>query len=761
MKDHFKERSTRTYRQKQLFTKAELEERESVCVHEQPAFCTAACPLKLDAREFVRLVGIGDIKTARAMLERIAPFPYILASGCHSPCVSKCRLSEVSEGISIGALERYVMANAPAPAGKGLLKFKKKKKAAVFGGSLFALAVAGEMANKSYPTTFYVAESEAADIIRSCASFLSDGDMETETKRLLAMDIDIIYNSQLGASFIDSLKDKFDLVFASSELLGEKPDQITLINSSGIITDSGNNKEVIDSLFDARRAGITADRLAQSLDPKSSRGDEGPFESRLYTDLSEVIPSSQIAENEGYTKEEAIAEASRCIQCACTECMKACIYLREFKRHPRLLTREIYNNTGIIMGDHTLNRAMNSCSLCKQCSVTCPFGYDMADICQKARANMVDTDKLSLAVHEFALLDMLFSNSEAFLSMLPPDKENCEYVFFPGCQAGAVSPETIIKSYADLRERLTGDIALMLGCCGAIAHWAGRTELYDEMKDFIKSEMAKLNNPKIIAGCPTCRNTLSEYLDVPVIGIWDILSDLGLPENTEKASGKAVIQDACAARCDSETQDKIRDLTKKLGYTVSEPQNTKDRCSCCGYGGLVSYANRDMAKDMANDRLKGVSDELNLTYCMACSDRFKREGADSKHILELIYGTAKDGLTDISEKRKNRLTLKQSLLSDVWGINVLDEVLDFELKISDEARIIMDDRMILESDIIAVMKDYHINKEAVYDVKTELSIATKRIGNVSFWVKFTSEGENAYNVVGAYSHRMTISKRGR
>ena len=91
MKDHFKERSTRTYRQKQLFTKAELEERESVCVHEQPAFCTAACPLKLDAREFVRLVGIGDIKTARAMLERIAPFPYIRASGCHSPCVSKCR----------------------------------------------------------------------------------------------------------------------------------------------------------------------------------------------------------------------------------------------------------------------------------------------------------------------------------------------------------------------------------------------------------------------------------------------------------------------------------------------------------------------------------------------------------------------------------------------------------------------------------------------------------------------------------------------
>ena len=38
----FTERSTRVYRTKQLYTKDELAARESLCVHEQSAFCAAS-----------------------------------------------------------------------------------------------------------------------------------------------------------------------------------------------------------------------------------------------------------------------------------------------------------------------------------------------------------------------------------------------------------------------------------------------------------------------------------------------------------------------------------------------------------------------------------------------------------------------------------------------------------------------------------------------------------------------------------------------
>ena len=147
----FTERSTREYRTKMLYTKEELAARESLCVHEQPAFCSAACPLRIDARELTRLAAEGDFTAARAMLERAAPFARILAAGCEAPCAAKCRLGEV-EGCESGnmpALERAAMRHGQPRTGRGLLKFKKKKTAAVFGAELFTPIVAAELAGKS------------------------------------------------------------------------------------------------------------------------------------------------------------------------------------------------------------------------------------------------------------------------------------------------------------------------------------------------------------------------------------------------------------------------------------------------------------------------------------------------------------------------------------------------------------------------------------------------------------------------------------
>ena len=77
--------STHVYRQKQLFTKEELETRESLCVHEQPAYCNAACPLKLDTKAMVAALAAGDFTKTLALYEKITPFPHILSAGCEAP----------------------------------------------------------------------------------------------------------------------------------------------------------------------------------------------------------------------------------------------------------------------------------------------------------------------------------------------------------------------------------------------------------------------------------------------------------------------------------------------------------------------------------------------------------------------------------------------------------------------------------------------------------------------------------------------------
>ena len=52
--------STHVYCQKRMFTKEELEAIEHLCVHEQPPYCNAACPLKLDTKAMVAAIAAGD-----------------------------------------------------------------------------------------------------------------------------------------------------------------------------------------------------------------------------------------------------------------------------------------------------------------------------------------------------------------------------------------------------------------------------------------------------------------------------------------------------------------------------------------------------------------------------------------------------------------------------------------------------------------------------------------------------------------------------
>ena len=89
----------------------------------------------------------------------------------------------------------------------------------------------------------------------------------------------------------------------------------------------------------------------------------------------------------------------------------------------------------------------------------------------------------------------------------------------------------------------------------------------------------------------------------------------------------------------------------------------------------------------------------------------------------------------------------------------MESKLDFQLEYTPQARESMDERMILTDDVAAVLIDYRLTKEAVLDEENNLLIARKRIGNATFWVKFTQVGENSYLVYSAYSHRMQVVRR--
>ena len=745
--------STHVYRQKRLFTKEELEARESLCVHEQPPYCNAACPLKLDTKAMLAAISSGDFNKAMALYEKITPFPHILSAGCEAPCEGTCKLRELGDGLSIRALEAAAVRYGDGAKRKGLLR-KKTKKCAVFGADLFSLFLAGELAKKMYPVTVYCAESDHDSLIRACVPGLPEEVHSAAAADLKKIDIQFAFNADPVSAYAEAAC-KYDLVCASYEVAeqlypGLEIDEAVMVcREHTLIT--GRTVGVLGAAFGAKKAALSADRLAQGLDPANTRGEEGSVETKLYTNLEGVLPSERIP---CVDQESAMAEASRCIQCKCDECIKGCAYLQHYNKFPRILTREIYNNVSIIMGDHMMNKPINACSLCGQCSVLCPNGYDMAEVCHLARQNMVFTGKMSLAVHEFALMDMVFSNDEAFLCRPQPGLEKCKYVFFPGCQATAIAPATVRAAYLDLCDRLEGGVALMLGCCGAICDWAGRYEMYEDTVRFLDEKLAELGDPIVIAGCPTCKKQLSRH---ETVGVWEVLESIGLPERAKRLEKGIAVHDACGARGDHETQASIRRIAESLGCTVTETEYEGDKAPCCGYGGLTQYTNREVAKKMT-DKCLERSDLPYLSYCMACRDRFAREGRESMHILELVYGTSADHCPDISAKRYNRLGLKQELLTDVWNEEVEAMELGFTIEYTPEAEAMMDERMILKTDVIRVLQSLRETGEAILDEETGLTVTRARLGNVTFWVKFT-ETDTGYLIHRAYSHRMTIQTR--
>ena len=416
--------STHVYHVNRM-SKEEMDHMISLCVHEQPAYCVAACPFKADTKEMLFYAAKGNFKKALGIYEKITPFPMILCSGCTAPCEEKCRLCELGDGISIREVERAIVRYGEPGKRSSVFRIRKKKKAAIFGSGLFPLFLAGELEKKMYPTTIYCKEEDYESYIAAAAGHLLESDRSNEAKRLKSMDLSFEFGCSLNLPFIREKMELADVVCASEEvakmLAPEEAADVGIMLREQAKIVSGPAESVMDAAFAAKRAALTVDLLVQNLSPHSNRGSEGAVTTKLYTNMEGIHVSNKIfCGQDGYSKEEAVEEAKRCIQCHCDECMKGCVYLSEYQKHPGILAREIYNNTQIIMGDHPMNKPMNACALCGQCTVICPNGFDMSQVCKSARENMVSTDKMPLAPHEFALMDMLFSNSEAFLSRPQP-----------------------------------------------------------------------------------------------------------------------------------------------------------------------------------------------------------------------------------------------------------------------------------------------------------------------------------------------------
>lgn len=743
----------------------ELRQWEHRCIQEEKPECVARCPLHVDARQFCSLMAQRRWDKAWAVLVKTMPLPGVLARLCEAPCREACVRKDAGGAIELGALERFCAQEArPVPPPRPLPS--RGKSVAVLGGNMAGLCAAWEMSRRGFDVSLYCGDP-GADLRELVGSVLPQGSVERELENLSRLGCHIEPGVDCSAELLESLLEGNDAVFVDVDAIPDgvrdfgEPDELTLgTRRSGLFCSRAGETRIIEKAATGRRAANSIERYTQGVSMVSGREREGAYETRLFTSLDKVETMGPAC-GESCTEAEARDEARRCLQCECMECVKVCEYLRHYKSYPKIYVRQIYNNDSIVMGTRQANTMINSCMLCGLCKTVCPEDFDMAEVCLDARRSMVEKGKMPPSAHEFALRDMDFANSDkCTLARHAPGAQSSSYVFFPGCQLAASDPEGVEAAYADLRARL-GDVGLMLQCCGAPAHWAGRREKSNELAGALAERWRELGEPRIIAACPSCASMLRQELaGAEIVSHWTVLRELGPPEGAATPQEVLAVNDPCAARGDRMVQEDFRAMLKMMGVSFVEPDLSGDLTQCCGYGGLLNEANPELGKRVSKLRAGGVDEDW-VTYCVMCRDLFAKSGKRALHMYDLLYPRSDDAASrpapGYSGRRENRVRLREGLLKRLWretGEHVAEPHEAVGVTFSDRALEAMETRRILKSDVQKVlMQVLETGRYLVNDDGRRL--ASFRPAVVTYWVEFEQDGET-FVVQNAWSHRMRI-----
>ncbi len=765
-------------------------ELESLCIQEHAPACQATCPLHVDARGLLTALEQGDFGTARRLYEKTVPFPRILSHLCDEPCRAACLRGQVGEALRVADLERAALDyGAAGPAPRPLPA--RDQRIAVVGGGLSGLTAAVDLARKGCAVTIFEAGDRLGGRVQALPeNILSRADLAADFTVLDGLRIDTRLNAPVeDAAALDELVGAFHAVYlgagsgsadawglAMESDGGVQIDPLTAQTSrEGVFVGGGLLRPGADwspvvSMADGRRAATSIDRYVQQVSLTASRQNEGPYTTALYTSLDgiavlEAVPPD--GARQGYTREDAIREAGRCIQCECMECVKVCEYLVHYGGYPKKYIREIYNNLSIVMGERHSNRFINSCAVCGLCAEVCPTHLDMGAVCSEARRIMVGQNRMPSSAHDFALRDMAFSNSDKFaMSRHQPGTMASTYVFFPGCQLSASHPEYVEAIYDVLQGQLSGGVGLALGCCGAPADWAGRADLFAESLDAFRAQHEAMGSPALVLACSSCYQVFKTHLpDAELVSLWDVFDQYGLPESAYPAVGGTIsIHDPCTTRHEPHMHDSVRRIVTRLGYEIEELPLSREKTTCCSYGGQMWLTNRDLAQATVRRRIAESAADY-VTYCAVCRDFFAAQGKRTLHLLDLIFGAEGDPAANgpgYSQRHENRARLKHKLLKTVWGETVAeqDDYEAIELHLSDEVRARLEDRLILLEDVQQVIAYAERTQARLVDPASGHVLAHYRPAAVTYWVEYAPEGE-AFIVFNAYCHRMDVSEGGK
>ncbi len=521
-------------------------------------------------------VSKGRWTAAHKALRDATVFPAIVSALCDQPCRDHCQRTLLGdEAISVRDLEVACLRYAKDCAPQYYAVPPKDQRVAVVGAGTAGLSCALDLAQKRYAVTVFERQDGWGGVLRSHPRFAEfEADIALQ---LSGTEIDFRYGTMVRC--LDGLAD-FEAVYvatgAGGDPLGVLADwdahlfttSLPRLFAGGMLCGA----TLMEGIAQGLQASKTIEGFLQTGRAVRPYGDydQSKCDRYLVHPGATSVPRVEAADPSGYSREEAVLEATRCLQCDCDACLVGCEMLRRFRKDPHMIATRVHADMEVNppFSVRTVTREVYSCNICGYCTSVCPEGVDMGGLLRFSRAARMSAGVHPSALHEFWLREMDFATTDGAFASAAKGKETCEYAFYPGCQLGAADPDYVLKSYAYLSEHHGAGI--ILGCCGAPAYWAGDEARVRANATALTQTWQELGEPTLVFACATCANLVGLFLpEIPRLSLYELLA--ASVENVPSSSfSDAVVFDPCSARGDHGMEASVRALVSKAGVVLDE-----------------------------------------------------------------------------------------------------------------------------------------------------------------------------------------------
>lgn len=284
------------------------------------------------------------------------------------------------------------------------------------------------------------------------------------------------------------------------------------------------------------------------------------------------------------------------------------------------------------------------CTLCGECSVSCPVSIDAKHLWTALRETLVEMGYFPEAAKRMKANVLNAYNVSGdeneeraewleFLDELPDhqyQKEKAEVAFFVGCVASFFPlVQKIPLAFVEILNKAGVDFTLLGGeewCCGFPLIGAGMKK---EAEVLIQHNLKTVKGKgvrRVVFACPSCYHTWREEYktDIEIFHSTQFikkLMDEGKIHFKEKKI-KVTYHDPCDLGRASGVYEAPREILRAIpGVELIEMENNREQCKCCGGGGNLEMVDPELSAALAQEKINQIQAtgaDTVITACQQC-----------------------------------------------------------------------------------------------------------------------------------------------